>query len=223
MTFDAQALGLNGVLAKNSFSLLEGISYATLRNALAAHATSADAQAAVASLPATDPSGGIGWALPVAYARMLGISSYAPATDDTVTLNTSYGWSYGQDVVAAIEHELTEGGMGRIGALGKNTDNAGHVLWSTMDLFRYSAPGVRDYTDGVDRQTTYFSVDGNQLLLPFHNQYTGPSSINHGGDTADYSVLDMFGTGSPGTALTLSSTDITNMNVLGWTPAVVAR
>jgi hypothetical protein len=217
VTFDAQAKGQNGNLASNGFGLLEGISYATLKNALAAHANSADARAAIASLPANDPSGGVGWSLPIAYARMLGITSFAPATDATVVLNTSYNWSYGQDVVAAVEHELSEGGMGRIGALGKNTDNAGHTLWSTMDLFRYSASGVRDYSDGQDGQAAYFSVDGNQLQLPFNNQYSGLTKVN-GGDTSDYSVLDMFGFGSPGDALTLSSTDIENMNVLGWTP-----
>jgi hypothetical protein len=218
VTFDALAKGTNSFLASNGFGLVENISYATLKNALAAHAGSADAQAAVASLPATDPSGGLGWALPVAYARMLGITSIAPATDDTVTLNTSYNWSYGQDVTAAVEHELSEGGMGRIGALGKNTDNGGNTLWSTMDLFRYSASGVRDYSDGQDGQTAYFSVDGNQLLLPFNNQYSGSTRVNNG-DTADYNVLDMFGFGSPGDSLTLSTADIENMNVLGWTPA----
>jgi cadherin-like protein/VCBS repeat protein/FG-GAP repeat protein len=220
--FDAVAAGTSGTfLAENSFSLIEGISYATLKNALATHATSADAQAAVASLPATDPSGGIGWSLPAAYARMLGITSFAPATDDTVTLNTSFNWAYGQDVIAAVEHELTEGAMGRIGALGKATDSVGHVLWSTMDLFRYSAPGVHDFSDGQDGMAAYFSVDGKQMLLPFNNQYSGATKVN-GGDTADFSVLDVFGFGSPGTALALSSVDISNMNVLGWAPSAAA-
>src|SRR5258708_435646 len=107
--------------------------------------------------------------------------------------------------------------MGRIGALGRNTDNAGHTLWSTMDLFRYSAPGVRDYSDGLDGQAAYFSVDGSTLTLPFNNQYSGSARVNNG-DTADYNVLDVFGFGSPGDSLTLSATDIENMNVLGWNP-----
>jgi len=216
--FDAQALGQNGTLAGNSFSLLEGISYAQLKAALIAHDNSnPDAQAAVATLPSVDPSGGLGWSLPVAYARMLGLTSITQTTDDTVVLNTSYGWSYGQDVIGTIEHEITEGGMGRIGSLGKNFDSLGNALWSTMDLFRYSSAGVRDYTDGQDGRTAYFSVDGNTMLLPFNNQYSGPTQVN-GGDTADYNTLDVFGFGSPGVGLTLSSTDLKNMNVLGWTP-----
>ncbi len=221
VTFDAQAPGTNGTLASNRFGLVEGISYATLKSELAAHATSADAQAAVASLPATDPSGGTGWSLPVAYARLLQISQSTPTTDDTVTLNTSYNWTFGQDVIATVEHELTEGGMGRIGALGKNTDNAGHTLWSTMDLFRYSASGVRDFTDGQDGSAAFFSVDGNQLLLQFNNQYSGATKVNNG-DTADFIASDVFGTGSPGDSRVLSSTDLKVMNVLGWNPAAPA-
>src|SRR4029079_12031720 len=76
------------------------------------------------------------WYLPEAYARMLGLSSSTPSIDDTVTLNTSYNWSYGQDVIDAMEHEITEGAMGRVGGLGDQNS-----VWSTMDLFRYSSSG----------------------------------------------------------------------------------
>ena len=219
LKFDAQAQGLNGDLASNNFGLVEGISYAALKNALSLHdGSNPDALAAVNSLPSVDPSGGVGWSLPVAYARMLGLTTSASGTDDTVTLNTSYNWNYTQDVIGTIEHEMTEGGMGRVGALGKNTDDQGNALWSTMDLFRYSAPGVRDYSDGQDGKPAFFSVDGSQMLLQFNNQYHGATQVN-GGDTADYNALDVFGVGSPGTGLFLSATDIKNMDVLGWTPA----
>ena len=219
LKFDAQAQGLNGDLASNNFGLVEGISYAALKNALSLHdGSNPDALAAVNSLPSVDPSGGVGWSLPIAYARMLGLTTSASGTDDTITLNTSYNWNYTQDVIGTIEHEMTEGGMGRVGALGKNTDDQGNALWSTMDLFRYSAPGVRDYSDGQDGKPAFFSVDGSQMLLQFNNQYHGATQVN-GGDTADYNALDVFGVGSPGTGLFLSSADIKNMDVLGWTPA----
>ncbi len=217
LKFDAQALGTNGTfLASNSWPTFVNVSYATLKAALTSHdGSNPDAQAAVASLPAADPNprGGLDWSLPEAYSRMLGLSQSAPATDDTVTLNTSYNWSYGQDVVGTIEHEITEGAMGRVGGLG---DQNG--VWSTMDLFRYSASGVRDFTDGRDGKATFFSVNGSQLLSQFNNQYNGATHVNSG-DTADFSVLDVFGFGSPGTGLTLSGTDLHVMNVLGWTPA----
>src|SRR4029077_6459356 len=116
------------------------------------------------SLPATDPSaGGSDWFLPQAYARMLGLSSGTSGVDATVTLNTSFSWSFGQDVVNTIEHEISEGGMGRIGGLGANTSTTGTAIFSAMDLFRYSAVGVRDLTNGQDGSTTYFSFNGTLL------------------------------------------------------------
>ena len=199
--------------------LLEGISYAALKTALIAHdGSNPDALAAVNSLPSVDPSGGVGWSLPIAYARMLGLTTFASGPDDTVTLNTSYNWNYTQDVIGTLEHEITEGGMGRIGGLGKDFDNGGNPIWSTMDLFRYSSAGARDYTDGQDGKAAFFSVDGSQMLLQFNNQFNGATQVN-GGDTADYNALDVFGVGSPGTGLFLSATDLKNMDVLGWTPA----
>ena len=70
---------------------------------------------------------------------MLGLSSSAPSTDDTVTLNSSYNWSFGQDVTSTLEHEISEGVMGRVGGLG---DQNG--VWSTMDLFRVLVAGGSD-------------------------------------------------------------------------------
>jgi autotransporter passenger strand-loop-strand repeat protein len=202
-------------LASNSFDTLP-VTYAALTQALATHAYSSDAAAAASELPASDPSNGGDWELPDAYARMLGFA--APGgIDVTVSLNTAYGWGWGQDVINTITHEISEGGMGRIGGLG---DQNG--LWSTMDLFRFTAAGGRDYSDGRDGKTTYFSYDGGDLSssagLAFNNEYT-PSGFGNGGDTADFTELDVFGTGLPGESDTLSPTDIAMMDVLGWDPA----
>jgi hypothetical protein len=219
LEFQGEADGTNTFLATNSWASLVDVTYAQLKSALASHEFSSYAQAAVASLPVTDPNpaGGVDWALPEAYARMLGLSSSTPATDDTVTLNTSYNWSYGQDVINAMEHEISEGGMGRVGGLGDQN----HV-WSTMDLFRYSVPGVRDDTDGRDGKRTYFSYNGTQLSsaagLSFNNEYSGATKENTG-DTADFIQLDVFGVGNPGETNTLSLTDMEIMDVLGWDPA----
>ena len=68
--FDSKAQGQNGTLASNSFSLLEGISYASLKSALAAHtANNPDGLAAVNSLLATDPSGGVGQGCSTLYSE----------------------------------------------------------------------------------------------------------------------------------------------------------
>jgi hypothetical protein len=215
LTFNAQTAGTNNFLASNSFSLTP-VSYAQLKSVLASHATSADGQTAVNSLPASSPQGG-SWSLPEAYARMLGLNASTPATDDTVTLNTSYNWTYGQDVTSAIEHEISEGGMGRIGGLG---DQGG--IWSTMDLFRYNSSGARDYSDGRDGRTTYFSLDGHTLFTsyPFNNEYNSTGVKVNGGDTADFTVQDVFGTGSVGSNLSFSTVDLKIMAALGWTSNV---
>jgi hypothetical protein len=217
LEFEASAQGQNGCLASNSWPAFIDVSYSQLKSALMSHATSSYAQSAVAALPSTDPNpaGGADWALPEAYARMLGLSSYKPTFDDVVTLNTSYNWAYGQDVINTLEHEITEGAMGRVGGLG---DQNG--VWSTLDLFRYTAAGVPDYTDGRDGQTTYFSYNGGTTLssVAWNNQYSGSTHVN-GGDTGDFVQQDVFGTGSPGETIGLSQTDIALMDVLGWNPS----
>jgi serralysin len=211
LDFTGSAQGQNGELASNSFYTV-GVSYATLKSALASHENSTYAQQAVAALPTSDPTNGAGFQLPEAYAQMLGLTNSNLA--DTVTLNTSYNWSYGQDVINTLEHEISEGGMGRIGGLGDQNS-----FWSTMDLFRYNASGAPDYTDGRDGLTTYFSYNGGKTLssLSFNNEYSSNKMVN-GGDTADFAQQDVFGTGSPGETNTLSQTDIQIMDALGWEP-----
>jgi hypothetical protein len=203
VTFDEQADGNTSFLASNSWPSWINVTYNQLTSALPA----ADA------LPNSDPTGGHAWSLPEAYARMLGLSSFAPSVDDTVTLNSSYNWNYGQDVINAIEHEISEGLMGRVGGLG---DQNG--VWSTMDLFRYSAPGVHDFTDGRDGKATYFSVSGSTLSsLSFNDEYNSRGIKVNSGDTADFAQQDVFGTGQPGETNPLSQTDIAIMDALGWT------
>ena len=221
LTFDAAADGTNGFAASNTASAVD-VTYTQLKDALASHAFSSYAADAVAALPSTNPGGSSGWVLPDAYARMLGLSSATPSsTDATITLNTSYNWSYGQDVIDAIEHEISEGAMGRVGGLG---DQNG--FWSTMDLFRYSAAGVPDYTDGRDGVTTYFSYNGGATTsasagLSFNNEYSGSTQVN-GNDVADFTQQDVFGSQAMGETNGLSQTDIEIMDVLGWDPSGVS-
>jgi hypothetical protein len=138
---------------------------------------------------------------------MLGLNSNSPATDDTVTLNDYYGSDYGQDVINGVIHELSEGAMGRVGGLG---DQNGIV--STMDLFRYTASGVPDYSDGRDGVTTYFSSNGGVTTsasagLSFHNEYNGFGYIG-GGDVADWDQQAVFGTSGGTPALTQTEINV---------------
>ena len=214
MHFDFQSLGPN-FAAENSFNTVD-VSYSTLKSSLQSHALTPLQQAAVAALPATDPSGGDLFAVSIGMADILGIAGGATDTDN-VTLNSDLSWTFGQDVIGAMEHEISEGAMGRIGSLGFAITPA---EWAPMDLFRYSAVGTRDYTGGQDGKATFFSADGSTLSTQnFHNSVNASGQFD-GFDLADWdnTIGDSFGPGGPGTGATLSTTDLQIMNVLGWDP-----
>jgi hypothetical protein len=162
------------------------------------------------TLPPDPRSGGFFY-LPEAYARMLGLSTFTPppsSFDATITLNTNYP---GLDEVSAIEHEITEGAMGRIGGLGEKTYStlSGTLqssIWGAPDLFRYSN-GVYDKQPN---DTTYFSSNGGSTISSL-----AYFTVNSGNDTADLNANDVFGFNG---AYTFSQTDKEMMNALGWEP-----
>jgi hypothetical protein len=204
---------LNGFSGSNSFPVFQ-VSYADFKAALTKHATTIDDFAAVASLPSIDPTNGAGFAVPDGLAQILGLASASNDIDDTVTLNSKLPWTYGADAVGVIEHELTEGLMGRIGGLGLTS--AGN--WGPLDLFRYSSPGLRDYSGGADGRPAYFSVDGAALLVKFHNAFN--NGRFDGQDFGDWEGIkgDAFGPGGPGSPGQLTATDLRVLDILGWTP-----
>ncbi|HZZ31632.1 MAG TPA: NF038122 family metalloprotease [Phenylobacterium sp.] len=213
MSFDLKPLDAS-FSAHNQYALV-GASYAEFAAALAANATTAADHAAVASLPTTDPSSGVGFWLPSAEARALGLASSSSGIDDTITLNSNLPFTFGADAVGVLEHEISEGVFGRVGSLG--LQQAG---WQPMDLFRFNAQGQRDYTGGADGQATFFGVDGAHLTsLQYHNAI-GPNGANDGFDLADWGQTsgDAFGPVAPGNAGSLSATDLQVLDVLGWTP-----
>ena len=204
---------LSGFSGSNSFPVFE-VSYADFKAALTKHATTADDLAAIASLPSIDPTHGAGVAISGGLAQILGLAPASDDVDDTVTLNSRLPWTYGADAVGVIEHEMTEGLMGRIGGLGLTADRN----WGPLDLFRYSSPGVRDYSGGADGQPAYFSVDGASLLVRFHNAFsTGRFDGQDFGDW-DSTKGDAFGPGGPGSPGQLTATDLRVLDILGWTP-----
>jgi len=158
MDFEFTALGPN-FSAQNNFSSIT-VGYSQLVGALAAHETTADDQLAVAGLPAADPSKGAGFSIPDTEARILGLAQQSNNVDDTVTLNSSLGFTFGQDAGGAIEHEITEGVFGRIGSLGFQGSR-----WGPMDLFRFSAAGQRDYSGGQDGVATDQTIGAGRHLV----------------------------------------------------------
>jgi hypothetical protein len=195
------------------------VSYATLKAALLKAAPSD-------VLPSADPSGGKNWYVPYSYARMLGLTTTTGSPDLTVTLNTADTGldDLGQDVINGLTHELSEGGLGRIGGLG----GSGTGSWSTMDLFRYNASGDPDYTNGRDGDVTYFSNNGGATLsnqnnpnkgaptLSYNNQYNSSGTQANKGDTADWTQTQVFGATAGGETLTLDQTELDVMEALGW-------
>ncbi len=211
MDFEFTPLGQN-VSAENSFSSIR-VGYSQFTAALAAHETTADAQLAVAGLPVVDPSKGAGFSIPDTEARILGLAAQSNSVDDTVTLNSSLGFSFGQDAVGAIEHEISEGVFGRIGSLGFQG-----AQWGPMDLFRFTAAGQRDYSGGQDGVPTYFGIDAAHVTgLQYHASISS-SGANDGYDLADWEGThgDAFGPGGPGSPGAISATDLQVLDVLGW-------
>jgi autotransporter passenger strand-loop-strand repeat protein len=227
-SFDLQNLNPN-FSGENFFNPVV-VSYSSFVNALKQHATTPTAIAAAASLTnLADPSHGAGFEISIGEARILGLAGAGSGTDDTVILNSLY-WTasalqnYPGDAEAVIEHELSEGIMGRIGSLGV----ADAPYWAPMDLFRFTASGQRDFTGGQDGQLTYFSVNGSTVFtgLQYHNSINSAGQFD-GFDLADWDQVgadanahDPFGPGGPGAGDpgVLSSTDILIMEALGWAP-----
>src|SRR5579859_4648954 len=106
-----------GSSAENNFDE-KSVSYAQFVAALRTHATTADDLLSVNGLPASDPSGGAGFAIPTAEAVMLGLAKQSNNIVDSVTLNSNLNFTFGQDAIGAVEHELSEGVFGRIAAEG---------------------------------------------------------------------------------------------------------
>ncbi|MFI4965838.1 MAG: NF038122 family metalloprotease, partial [Caulobacterales bacterium] len=200
--------------AQNQFDTVS-VSYATLTAALRAHATTADDVLAVNGLPASDPSNGVGFDIPTAQAHMLGLAAQSNNIDDSVTLNSDLNFTFGQDAIGAIEHEITEGVFGRTASLGFDGPK-----WNPLDLFRFTASGQRDFTGGSDGVATYFGIDGAHVSnLALHNAISA-AGVSDGFDLGDWDHTfgDAFGPGGPGAPGSLSATDLQVLDVLGWTP-----
>ena len=200
-----------GATAQNQ-SVGTYLNYSALRGALASHVSDATA---IANLPTSDPTNGANIYVPNAMLKTLGLMSPSLSeVDGYVGLDSSRVWSFNPggpqapgtfDPISILEHEFSEM-LGRVGFLGSSNANG---AYGPMDLFRYSAPGQRDLSPGPGS----FSIDGQTMLQQFNNPLNG-------GDAADWSptvVGDTFGDSTPGLAAKFSATDLTVLDVLGYT------
>jgi hypothetical protein len=209
-----------GNLGQSSTNQQGFYNYNTVKTALTNDAKSAADATAIANLPATYPAGsGNIFVMSNAEAKALGLlAGNAAGIDGWVGFNSAAAYTFDPnnravagefDFVGLAEHEITEI-MGRYG-LGQNGASSGR--FSPIDLFRYTSAGVLDTTP---ENGAYFSIDGGSTVI---NTFNGTG----GGDLSDWSgaTLDSFNHAlTLGKELDVSAGDITEMDVIGFDPAV---
>jgi hypothetical protein len=200
-----------------SISYLQSVSYASLRGARAAAATSRRDTSAVASLPASSPVSGNFWTT-TANAKAVGLlSATNTATDGFVgfssTLPFDYDTSNGvtagsYDFNAVALHEMTEV-MGRILLTGTRVSIFPNG-YNLMDLFHYASAGTRDFSASTPG---YLSADGGASSLGTFNTVSGGDA----GDWASSMGNDAFDAFSnSGVVNPVTANDINAMDLIGW-------
>ena len=194
------------------------VSYSQLEAALVNNANAIGDTAAAASLSASSPVGGEYW-IPTAEAQALGLASaggldgYAgftnvPYLDYNVSNSSGTVPGSQYDFFGVVAHEFSEI-MGRQ-MLDGAADFDGVANYTALDLFHYSAPGVRDFSGTTPG---YFSPDGGYTNL-------GNFNTNPYGDFGDWAGSvgnnSYLAYSSPGQLDPVTASDINVMNLLGW-------
>jgi Ca2+-binding RTX toxin-like protein len=198
-----------------SLTVLNGYSYSQIKSALTADAKSADDSSAVASLPASDPTGGHYW-VAQAEAKALGLTTgtgldgYVGFTSASILdYDNSNGVTGGQyDFYGVVAHEFSEV-MGRAMLVGRTIGTTTNS-YEPMDLLHFSAPGVHSY---VGNLAGYFSLNNGVTNLDNFNTSSGGDP----GDWASSAGNDAFRAfSSAGVVNSISATDLRVMDALGW-------
>ncbi|MGO8912843.1 MAG: NF038122 family metalloprotease, partial [Bradyrhizobium sp.] len=149
---------------------------------------------------------GLTTAVSTSYVGFSGSLPFSYAANATPASNQYY-------FISVAEHEISEV-MGRVSLINDQPN-----YYSPMDLYRFTATGVRDTAAGGSGSTAYFSVNNGVTNLGTWNN--NPSN----GDLGDWypsgpaaGGLDSFNDySSPGGIDVVSANDITLMQALGWT------
>jgi Ca2+-binding RTX toxin-like protein len=222
-----------GGLGGSSGGLVYFENYADYRNALVSHATTANDNTAIASVPNTtnDPINNQSTiTVRSPLARALGFSAPnagGAAGDGTITLNTSIcnldrtgtQDSSKYDLQAVTAHEIDE-----ILGFGSSLDAANNGTAvptgriNVDDLFRYDQNGNRSYSSTATDEA-YFSIDGGTTDLARFNQTHTTANAGDYGDWYSFfggqtpQVQDAFNT--PGATANLG-VELTRLDVLGY-------
>ena len=215
-----------GALGESITNLTLGTTYAQIKAALTAIATTSGDKSAVGSLPSIDPTKGGDFAIPTAEAKALGLLGASSDVDGFVGFdNTAGTFDFGitsntggtvpsgeYDLFGVVAHEFSEV-LGRQMNFGVSFGaGTGHVF-EPLDLFDFTASGVRSLNPATAGR--YFSVDNGATNLD-------PYSNDPGGDQFDWAAgagndsYDAFG--NPGVINSVSAADLLLMNLLGYTP-----
>jgi hypothetical protein len=207
----------NGVSLGASQAELVGNSdfeYPQLVTALSnARTTEADSNS-VASLPASDPTGGP-WYVARSEAKalgVLGISKNDSENDGSVAFASNVSYTFDPtnravsgkyDLIGVAEHEITE-------VMGRTTYNL-NGAYLPYDLFRFTSSDTRSFDPNATG--VYFSIDDGVTVLKYYNS-------NRMGDIQDWATstppdsFDAFI--SSGEAGKLSSADLTAVDIIGY-------
>jgi len=161
-----------GVFGESQAVFPNGLTYAQLRAALVADASTANDQAAIGpggSIPVADPTGGSAvFFLTRAQAKALGVIADDQSNDGTTTFGTGNAFTFSgpiapgtSDFKGIAAHEISE----VLGRQGLKT--SGRV--SLLDLFSFTGPGLRDLVGGPNNN---FSIDNGTTLLKQFNDPT---------------------------------------------------
>jgi hypothetical protein len=187
------------------------LSYAQLKAALLAHSNSAADASAYANLPSADISGGAGFLVSAAEAKAWGLlAANGSETDGYVGFDSATDWNFSTtdlavsgeiSFVSVALQELTH-------ALGRSLGLSAGDPMTVLNLFKYASDGdIQTQVGGAG----YFSVNGGASNL---GNFATSSDYSDWSSTVANDAFDAYF--SPGTAYTISATDITLLNVLGY-------
>lgn len=214
VTFNVVAAAPSTGIFGESSTSSTGSNYSSIRSALiAAYAPDS------ADLPASDPLGGVTYAVPVVEAKALGLIANNTSTDGTFTFGAGFNYTFDPshravsgeyDFIGLVEHELSEI-MGRIPGMGA------HGYYLPYDLFRYTGPNARGASD--NGAGVYYSLDnGATDLKNYNDAAASPGSDPQDWDSTTADAYNAFA--SAGVEENVTPVDVTVMNSLGYASVV---